>query len=394
MITVEPLAPVYMNGCIVSRAKVTNHSRGNLIEMGFPARAEHLLSMDRADCWLLAMLVPAMEQGAPLHIEAPVSERLLVSLNKQVVPLLSEFNEAWNPIRVTAAAHARPITRDNRVAATGFSGGVDSFVTVSEYLSKEVSEGFKLDLLLFSSTGQFGSNAGWFENDREIAIRSSRPFGLDLVDVTTNLDDFFVTSFAYSHTIRNLCVPLAMQAGIHTYLYSSGVPYRDVSLNADYVTYIDGILVPLLSTESILFWSAGGEYTRTAKTELLVEVPETYSGLYVCLRGYERHNKLNCSACSKCLRTMMTLDILGALERYSDVFDLDAFGSRRRLYMLGLSSSRRNFSVDILTLAARRGVVIPWTSRVLAFVIRTVRDLSPAWLRWRLYKRFPKIFVR
>ncbi|HVT24816.1 MAG TPA: hypothetical protein VHD95_09330 [Rhizomicrobium sp.] len=393
MITVELLAPVRLDGCVVLRAGVANHPRGNLLEMRFPARAEPLLSMDRLDHWMLAMLVPAMEQGAPLYIAGPVSERLLFSLNKQVVPLLHQFNSAWHPIKVTAAAYAPRITQSNRVAATGFSGGVDSFVTVSEYLSREVAECFRLGLLLFSSTGQFGSNIEWFEGDREKAIRSSRPFGLDLLDVATNLDSFFVTSFAYSHTIRNLSVPLAMQAGIHTFPYSSGVPYKDVSLKADDTAYIDGILIPFLSTESILFWPAGGEYTRTAKTELLAKVPESYSGLYVCLRGYEQHKKLNCSACSKCLRTMMTLDILGVLEKYKDVFDLDAFKSRQHQHVLGLSSSSINFSDDILSLAARQGVVIPWTSRALASAIRTVRDNSPAWLHWRLFKRFPRIFV-
>ena len=38
----------------------------------------------------------------------------------------------------------------------------------------------------------------------------------------------------------------------------------------------------------------------------------------------------NCSVCNKCLRTQITLDLLGKLDLYQDVFDLKSILIKRK----------------------------------------------------------------
>ena len=394
MIEVKPLEPVFEKSHIVFRARVSGHPCGELVEMRFPKSTESYLSRDRYDCWMLALLIPAMEIGQPLHIAGPVSERLLFSLNKHVIPLLTTYNRTWATIDVTAAAFASKINPTSvRVVATGFSGGVDSFVTVKEYTSSSVPESLSLNLLLFNSVGQFGDNAEWFSNDYQVAHRGAQKFGLEIVNVDTNLDVFFRSDFVDSHSIRNLSVALALQSHISTYLYSSGVPYGDTSFREGDIAYLDPILIPLLSTESLTFLSVGGEHRRSSKTRIVSETPESYSTLYVCLRGASQHSSTNCSACSKCLRTIVTLDLLGVLDRYRSVFDMDVLGPRWLMYVRALSSSPGNFAFDILELARQESKTIPRSWKWLAESIRATREWSPPWLRWRLLKYLPTIFV-
>ena len=66
MIVVIPMAPAVESDRVVLRASVAGHSRGSMVEMRFPVTAEAMISADRSDAWLLAMLIPAMEEGAPL----------------------------------------------------------------------------------------------------------------------------------------------------------------------------------------------------------------------------------------------------------------------------------------------------------------------------------------
>jgi hypothetical protein len=70
----------------------------------------------------------------------------------------------------------------------------------------------------------------------------------------------------------------------------------------------------LLSTETTQVIHHGTGFRRTEKTEAIARWEETHDKLRVCAFD---DSTLNCSKCEKCIRTMMTLDILGVLERYS-----------------------------------------------------------------------------
>jgi hypothetical protein len=70
----------------------------------------------------------------------------------------------------------------------------------------------------------------------------------------------------------------------------------------------------LLSTEGTQVMHHGSGFTRIEKTEAIAHWEEIWDKLRVCIPD---DGTVNCSKCEKCLRTMMTLDMLGVLERYS-----------------------------------------------------------------------------
>jgi hypothetical protein len=75
-----------------------------------------------------------------------------------------------------------------------------------------------------------------------------------------------------------------------------------------------------LHTETMETVHDAGHLTRTEKVEALAQFPATYSTLCVCFKPVafdpETGRLENCCKCEKCARTMITLDLLGSLERY------------------------------------------------------------------------------
>jgi hypothetical protein len=68
----------------------------------------------------------------------------------------------------------------------------------------------------------------------------------------------------------------------------------------------------LWSTEQVELAHDGFEATRLEKIRALTEVPAAMRWLRVCQAGGSDYN---CGRCEKCLRTMVELHILGALDR-------------------------------------------------------------------------------
>src|SRR5438309_136737 len=88
------------------------------------------------------------------------------------------------------------------------------------------------------------------------------------------------------------------------------------------------LLLPLLGTERLECIASGGQYTRVDKTIRVARVDASTQFLDVCVNPWMATERLNCSGCWKCLRTQLTLAVLGELDRYDKVFDV---GLYRRL---------------------------------------------------------------
>ena len=63
-----------------------------------------------------------------------------------------------------------------------------------------------------------------------------------------------------------------------------------------------------------IVYDAGG-FSRAEKTLTIAHWPETFSRLRVCWRKQDGLN--NCCRCSKCMRTMLALEICGTLRHYT-----------------------------------------------------------------------------
>ena len=117
------------------------------------------------------------------------------------------------------------------------------------------------------------------------------------------------------------------------------------------------MLRPWLSTESLDLVDDGNLYDRSQKTVLVANYPPAAKYLNVCY-GHDTLDT-NCSVCSKCARTLLTLDILGKLDEFAGVFDIPRYRRevRRRLIAETIVQEKKNlFSKHQMDLARERGV--------------------------------------
>jgi len=292
--------------------------------------------------WLpIALLYPAMAAGVSLKIDASVSSLLLHNLNHDIQSLLCTFNPNLTKIKVIA--QPLDVTPTERpLVATGFSAGVDSFYTLAKFSAPDIPNSLRINCLTTFDVGAMGTanaSANLFKKYSDRLINFSKERGLAAITLRTNLAEFYVSptaSFQMTHIIRNVSAAMFFNDIIGTYLYSSSYPYKDINKDNHDMSFIEPILLPLLSTETTRFVSAGAGLSRIEKMERVCNLPEAKEMLDVCVASPEKraHPEFrNCSRCWKCTRAMVTLDVLGKLDEFRAVFDVDMYRSDKPAFI-------------------------------------------------------------
>lgn len=322
---------------------------------------------DSADAALVGLLLPAMLAGEDVHVDGEVSSEILDSARGPAQAVLALLQPLASRIEVTAPATTLQRTPVADGVATGFSGGVDSYCVLADHFYGKVSPGLRISHLLFNNVGSHGVGGERlfrrrFDRLREAAAAISLPF----VAVNSNLAEFYRgIPFEQSHTVRNASVGHLLSAGIGRLIYASAYGYSDIAIKRGRgMGCADPILLPLLSTRRLALIASGSEHTRVAKTQRVAEIPESYASLDVCGSGRHVGPKINCSRCWKCARTMLTLEIAGVLDRYSDVFDLNAYRSIRTRHCARVLRSQDPLLVEIASFARGEGFDFPIISKV------------------------------
>jgi hypothetical protein len=333
------------------------------------AYADHL-EQAGSDGFLLAVLPVAIRSGQDVHLEAALSTKLYYSTEMYLIPFLVELSiEPATRIHVFATdLVSRPLSP---AVAAPFSGGLDSFTTLAEHHFASVPAAYRLTHLSYHNVGSHSVGThgdALFHARRTKIARAADELELPLVLIDSNLHHFIRGRFTASHTLRQLGAAHAMSGLFGKVLMASGASYTDVRVRrGDAIGYSDPVHVHLLSSEAMECISSGVPYTRFEKTRLVSELELSYRYLDVCVsQDFDPTVRPNCSRCKKCVRTMVMLDILGKLERYEAVFDLDAWrreGPRRLAPVIGAGGV---YAREINHMARRYGYRIPLSSRVLA----------------------------
>ena len=340
-----------------------------------PQDFKNSLSSHRMDGFLVGMLYPAMFYGEDIHVQGCVSEKLLININKYVIPLIKSFSPNCNPIKVTADEISNTQFDCNGIG-TGFSAGVDSFSTIYDRYELENSLDYKINTFLFLNVGSHG----WGKSAEMQAVARHKfntrfaylkqypdSLGIDFIPVDSNLHTFHPWGHQRTHTLTSVAGVLILQARFRRYYYaSSGVDYKEMLRNAykyqdiDIGEYCDPILLPLLSTESLEFVSDGIQYTRVEKTLRISNYGAAREYLNVCIGDESTH--VNCSICGKCCRTLMTLTSAGIVSEFSHLFDIRKYqkqAARQYIAKQVLQKNNDPFAKDNLELARFNGVKLP-----------------------------------
>lgn len=247
------------------------------------------------DPFLAAALLPAMLKGEELEIDPsmPVSPILLDNMNH-----LQEIHNCWNPVfkKIPIRAATSPAQFLHDGAFSFFSGGVDSLYTFLKR-SKEISH-----IVFIQGFDFFLDN----ETYRQAIKRNTsfvEGYGKSLIPVETNHYPFgYRYNLSRNLTQGSALASVALLLGFSraylpaAYSYSQLIPLGSHPLTD-----------PLYSNECVAIIHEGAEARRIDKLIKIAQCDSALEILTVCLDNMN----VNCGKCTKCIRTMIPLHLLG-----------------------------------------------------------------------------------
>lgn len=314
--------------------------RGNEYTLTYRISGDEIDSVPLlCDTVIVSFLVYAVKFGLSFYSEYPVSERLYYNLTKHVIPQMSISKRTQNNIIQINA----PLTAEEyhgRWVGTGISLGIDSFATIHEYKEDCSLNKYELTHLVHLKTGAHHGQLGYYDQQKEDELflaenKKVKEFcaeqGYKLIVIESNLYMVTSTEFGYgfdtTHTFRNLGCILLLQNMFYKYYYASTYNLNEFELNLDADTaHYEKWVIPYISNENLEFYSANTNMTRIQKTQYISRFHDTYDNLHVCWYAIQ-----NCGRCKKCIRTLVTMDVLGVLDKYANSFNLDHYYQDREL---------------------------------------------------------------
>ena len=301
-----------------------------------------MLTDDVYDAFVLIPLYLGMHYKQDVHIKGEISPLFYHNIKHYLMKIFDNFSDYTKMINFTVdglkVAKKGPVD----LIGTGISCGIDSFTSIYDNFIETTDENFKINSLFLLNSGTHGNYED--EKTRKLWLdranlnkRAADELGLPMYLVDSNLH-------AFTHKLSEIkigflaiysCI-LSMQRYLKRYIISSALSYdeimnfsnlmRDVSIEE----YSESYMVPLISTERIKLIIDGCQYTRAEKTEKISEWNIAKKYLNVCVHPLE--GGTNCSACGKCMRTMFTLDAMGKLNNFKDVFNIETYKKNNKYH--------------------------------------------------------------
>jgi hypothetical protein len=258
--------------------------------------ARHAAATVRGDPFLALTLLPAMLQSRSIVVDsaAPVSPTLISGIDR-----IQDVFSCWYGAlaKVAIRAEVAPAARPTKGVASFFSGGVDGLYTLWKH-PREISHlvfVHGLDIELDDR-----------ERGREVLAENSRfarRVDKTLVPIETN-----VRSFVRS---QGLTWDVAHGAALAAFAHLLDFSTMFVAASHTYAELLPWgshpLTDPLWSSEAVALVHDGAEASRSDKLRALASWPEALEILRVCWQP----GAYNCGRCEKCLRTMVTLRLLG-----------------------------------------------------------------------------------
>jgi hypothetical protein len=271
-----------------------------------PSKFESFILAD-ASPFAAALLLPSMKLGEDLIIEGAISERLHSGM-QELIRIVSGWNIGLKPINIEARELV-PDAVESGATGTFFSGGVDSFYT---YLRHQDDPKDRVTHLILVRGYDIGpSNTELWEatlrNIREIASEEQAT----LVEVESNVRRLIDPIVPWSYTFGGClaAVALCLRRGLGR-VYIPGSHGAADQRPWGSTLFTDH----LWSTETLDIVHDGTEANRLDKVDWqIARSPLALRHLRVCYKN--KGGTYNCGECEKCLRTMVELYVVGALDR-------------------------------------------------------------------------------
>jgi len=264
-----------------------------------------------ADPFIAALLILSMRLGETLTVDAPASPRLLRAL-----PKIMAYYHNWDPkykiIDVRTAKGRQESDSTSRANALFFSGGVDSFYALTR-LTEQTADRNHLSHLIFVHGFDIRLNNNMLFEKSYAAVKDvASYYGKKLVLVSTNVREITDKYVSWYRCYGNGMASVAL-CGLFRNVYIAS----DVGPNERYLAFTSAHpdLDSLWSTDTTALIHYGEGISRVEKAKALANNPMAQKHLRVCMEN--RNGAYNCGRCSKCVRTMLALYMVGALSNFN-----------------------------------------------------------------------------
>lgn len=299
------------------------------------------LVIDRIDSLVWGLLHFAVSNGYDIESDLPITEDLWYNLEYNFIDTL-----ATNPgnFRISICAPlVSAMPHKSNIVGTGISCGVDSLYTIASH-EERVPIPYRITHLCFFDAGSHDTGKeSDFSNELymgrlALCRRFAEEYEYGFIQIKNDLykliDKYAGYSHIENHTFMALSCIYAIQQAFSKYYYSAGISYHNFSCTSKHPkglldsAYYDLLTLHIATIPHLKFISAGGAIDRISKTKIVASYKPAMKYLNVCVNSVE-----NDSSCFKCIRTMLTLDALGCLERFRKVFNVDYYKAHRKKYI-------------------------------------------------------------
>lgn len=322
---------------VIIKAAFESKTQNDTLWFSFDKKYEKYLVTENADAFLVGLLLLAMKNDEDIEVKAPISARLYYQLNHYLINAINLSGKHLQKINIKAEElNDKSLSFNEATAGAALSCGVDSFATIIDHLNE--IDIFKIGYFTFHNAGshsEFGEEWGLeiFKNRLNLIKSYADEIKKEVIIINTNLNEILHMSHKETYVIRDSACILNLQKLFRYYYYPSSLRFDLFKLDYHDMGNYEILVLNMLSTESTTFYSATSQYTRPEKTENITKYIPTYKYLNVCTNHHITRTIENCSACQKCLRTELTLDLLGKLDLYKDVFDLEKYQKLKESYI-------------------------------------------------------------
>ena len=322
--------------------------------------------------WLACLLPLAVVRRESLRLCRPC-DPVLVANASRLMEIWCRWDRNRRPIAIDVPPAPTEPGSGAREAGAFFSGGIDSFFMALRNAEDHASGGVpKFDRLIAVWGFDIPIHAAAEFSRLKLSLREAADrLGFRLLDVATNLRALRFQEVDWgrlAHGGALASVGLALERRFHSLCVAA--THDD---GPQYPWGSHPTTDPLFSTAITRVINAGAGIARLEKTRRVARSEDALRALHVC---YKTSSADNCCNCRKCLLAMVTLEVLGALDRCPPLgrrrLDLARV---RKLYLRSPSYRRMYRNVAKLARAAGRTEL----AAAISAAIRRSRFMKP-WL--------------
>jgi hypothetical protein len=276
-----------------------------------------------AASFAIGCLLPAMQHGEKrLSIHGALCPQLRDGL-EVVIGYMRMWYGAEKPhIRIEADVQQKRLQAEpSRRAALFFSGGLDSLFSLRDnHLRYPPSHPayYKIGIIIYGFNTESDNRPGTFESAVKALSQVTSDEKISLLPVYTNLrsldnsTSFFLDMFhgaalgAVSHALSTMLHSVAISA-------SDSIPELTFFERETFIPFGSNPSIDTnYSSFDLSIRNVGLTKGRVAKARLIAQWPIGLDNIRVCQIQYPG---ANCGSCEKCIRTMLELTAVGALNR-------------------------------------------------------------------------------